>query len=127
MAWLWLSHCPSLQHIGILFNTFVHVLMYYYFYLAGVGAKPRWKKLVTLVQITQFVTSFACLVPNVWMHFASTAEGGEGCVGQTALLFNCVFNCTLLLEFVSIFSKPARGAARVDSANGGAKSNFKDL
>ena len=34
-------------------------------------------------------------------------------------------------KFVSIFSKPARGAARVDSANGGknvaAKSNSKDL
>ena len=96
-----------MQHIGLLFNTAVHVVMYYYFYLCGVGGRPGWKKFVTLFQLVQFVASFAALLPNLYLHFLDdrTATLG-GCKGQHALIFNAIFNSTLLLEFASIFARP---------------------
>ena len=32
MAWFWLEYAQSLQFIGLLFNTSVHVVMYYYYF-----------------------------------------------------------------------------------------------
>ena len=58
MAWLWLHSAQSLQTVALLTNTFVHVVMYYYYYRSSIGSPPRWKKLVTNIQIVQFV--FRC-------------------------------------------------------------------
>ena len=55
MAWLWLHSSQSLQTVALLTNTFVHVVMYYYYYRSSIGSPPRWKKLVTNIQIVQFV------------------------------------------------------------------------
>ncbi len=30
MAWSWLQYSQTLQFLGLLFNTAVHVIMYYY-------------------------------------------------------------------------------------------------
>jgi hypothetical protein len=125
MAWQWLEYCQSLQHIGILFNTFVHIVMYYYFYRAGLGYQPKWKKYVTALQIFQFCSSFVCFMPNLYLHFTTV-----GCKGQTALMFNSLFNATLLLEFVSIFkapsSRPAKAAVDgVETVAANGKANGK--
>lgn len=56
-VWFWLQSTASLQFIGLLFNTAVHVVMYYYYYLRSVGIVPKWKNSVTSFQIIQFVTS----------------------------------------------------------------------
>ena len=56
-VWFWLESSASLQFIGLLFNTAVHVVMYYYYYLRSVGIVPKWKNAVTSFQIIQFITS----------------------------------------------------------------------
>lgn len=33
LVWHWLEYCTTLQHIGLLWNTFVHVVMYAYYAL----------------------------------------------------------------------------------------------
>lgn len=132
MGWGWLRYSQSLQHVGILANTAVHVIMYAYFSLTSLGFRPKWRRLITLSQIAQFVLSFLCVMPNLWMHFSSTSAGsdagsssssssaasffsssvsawlagGGGCAGQGFLLLNSVFNATLLVEFTSLFKKP---------------------
>jgi len=112
MAWLWLDCAQSLQHIGILANTAVHVVMYAYFCLQSLGHSPRWKPLVTQMQIVQFVFSFLCLGVNLHIHFADAETmASGGCQGQKALLFNSAFNCTLLLEFVAICGRNQKQAA----------------
>lgn len=36
-------------------NCFVHVVMYQYYMLTSLGYKPKWKKMVTILQLFQFV------------------------------------------------------------------------
>ena len=55
MCWLWLQQMQSLQEIALMTNTLIHVIMYYYYFECSRGRSPRWKKLVTLSQIIQFV------------------------------------------------------------------------
>lgn len=51
MGWAWLEYTVSLWQAGMLFNTAVHVVMYYYFLLCTLGAPPKWKRWVTRFQV----------------------------------------------------------------------------
>ena len=53
MAWFWLEYAQSLQFIGLLFNTSVHVVMYYYYFRRVLGWPVWWKRYVTTFQIVQ--------------------------------------------------------------------------
>ena len=99
MAWWWLEYAMSLQFYGLLFNTSVHVIMYYYFYLRSLGTVPTWRAFITRYQITQFVTSCSLLPVNWVYHFGLSQAG---CNGEVSLLLNLVFNLTLLSEFFAI-------------------------
>ena len=98
MAWSWLQYTQTLQFIGLLFNTSVHVVMYYY-YFRTVLKLPRVKAFVTQFQIIQFGTSLLYLVT-----LAMLATGSE-CSRTRALVFNLVFNVTLLYQFVGVLGK----------------------
>lgn len=69
MAWLWLDQAQSLQQLALLTNTGVHVIMYYYYYRCALGKPPRWKRLVTNIQILQFV-SRSCLKNHCLLHLS---------------------------------------------------------
>ena len=47
MAHSWLEYVQTLSFIGLLFNTLVHVIMYYYYFLRVLGYEVWWKKYVT--------------------------------------------------------------------------------
>merc|ERR1712167_407455 len=83
MSWLWLEYAMSLQFIAVLFNVFVHTVMYLYFALAARGIRPWWKRHVTTLQIIQFVTSFLCLFPTLYFRLQ-----GEQCQGFISLCFS---------------------------------------
>lgn len=102
MAWWWLEYQQTLQFVGLLFNTFVHIIMYFYFFMAEVGHRPPWKKLVTAIQIIQFTVSLL-----LFCYTMSLISTGRVCRGEYCLYVNLVFNVTLLAEFVTIFRKPA--------------------
>eukprot|EP00959_Pyramimonas_sp_CCMP1952_P458730 9477115-Pyramimonas_sp.AAC.1 len=99
MAYLWLECAQSLQTIALLTNTFIHVIMYSYYFLVSCGYKPPWKKLITKGQIVQFVFSFICLGPFAFYHREA------GCSGAGALLFNASFNLALIVLFGNFFKK----------------------
>ena len=99
MCYLWMSTSQSLQHIALLTNTGVHVVMYFYYFLTTLGIRPAWKVLVTNGQIIQFVFSFCASVPFVIMHYDSVNRGSGGCAGFGAWCFNAVFNLALLFLF----------------------------
>jgi hypothetical protein len=100
MCFFWLQDTQSLQIIALLTNTAVHVIMYTYYFLCSVNCPPPWKKVVTNVQIVQFVFSFVCGVATLWLHFS-----GPGCAGMYAFCFNLVFNASLLFLFLNFHSK----------------------
>lgn len=99
MAWWWLEYAQSIQFYGLLFNTSVHVIMYYYFYLRSMGKTPKWRNYITLYQIIQFVSSNSLILPETYLHFTTDV----GCSGHYAIIVNLVFNVTLLSEFMGIF------------------------
>lgn len=105
MCFFWLQDTQSLQIIALLTNTAVHVIMYTYYFLCSINCPPPWKKVVTNVQIVQFVFSFICGVATLWLHFS-----GPGCAGMYAFCFNLVFNASLLFLFLNFHSKQYGGS-----------------
>lgn len=49
-----ITHAPA-AWIFVLFNSFIHTVMYFYYTLTCFGYRPSWKKLLTSMQITQFL------------------------------------------------------------------------
>lgn len=96
-SWTWFRAEVEWVADGVIFNTFVHCLMYYYYYLTGMGIRPWWKKYVTSLQILQFVTSF--IATSIWAYYHFTV----GCHFLTLIGISVAFNGWLLLMFVSFY------------------------
>lgn len=73
MAYFWLADAQSLQQIALLTNTFIHVLMYFYYFLCSLGRGPNWKRLITNAQIVQFVFRYATSVKS-WLMCVYSIE-----------------------------------------------------
>mmetsp|Transcript_7552 Transcript_7552/g.14557 ORF Transcript_7552/g.14557 Transcript_7552/m.14557 type:complete len:269 (+) Transcript_7552:13-819(+) len=98
MTWFWMESAQSMQFGGLLFNTFVHVIMYYYFYLRTKGIRVWWKNWITRLQIIQFVFSFCVMALWVWEIAVNKRE----CAGFPQTLFNVAFNASLLYLFLGV-------------------------
>lgn len=109
MVWNWLEYRMNLQHIGLLWNTFVHVVMYAYYGLKVLKIPTPWKSWVTRLQILQFLTSVAFGV--IAMKHMWEAPFGSKCAGQTTMWVNLAFNVTLLWQFVGVLFTPARAGS----------------
>lgn len=103
MAYAWLDSIQSLQFIGLLTNTGIHVVMYGYYLASSLGVKPgtAFKRFITSSQILQFVFSLMCSLPFVYMH----VNRRGGCAGFRAWVFNCSFNVILLLLFADFHTR----------------------
>lgn len=101
MCWLWLEYRVSLRFVALLFNVFVHIVMYYYFYLKCIKKDPWWKKYVTTLQIVQFMFSFISCAITIYF----SAFQGDNCNGMVWLYAQIVFNATLLSGFVGVLKK----------------------
>mmetsp|Transcript_62836 Transcript_62836/g.141975 ORF Transcript_62836/g.141975 Transcript_62836/m.141975 type:complete len:254 (-) Transcript_62836:122-883(-) len=110
IVWNYLEYRQSLQFIGLLFNTFVHVIMYAYYVFKVIGWPTPWKQWVTRLQILQFVTSLVMLWGTLtytrWDIFGAT------CSGMTSLWLNIAFNVTLLWQFVGVLFSNHNGRGK---------------
>ncbi|XP_020221836.2 putative elongation of fatty acids protein DDB_G0272012 [Cajanus cajan] len=109
MCYIWLQTSQTLFPAVLFTNASVHVLMYAYYLSCALGVRPRWKKLVTNVQIMQFYSSFGVLGVMLYYHFT-----GSGCSGVWGWVFNVVFYASLLALFVD-FHKKSYGAPAASS------------
>ncbi|XP_039114816.1 elongation of fatty acids protein 3-like [Dioscorea cayenensis subsp. rotundata] len=102
MSYLWLATKQSLMPIALVTNASVHVVMYSYYLCSSLGWRwpPRLKRMVTEVQILQFVVSFGMSLVFLWFHFFD-----GGCEGMQGWLFNALFNASLLLLFLDFHGK----------------------
>ena len=89
MAWFWLEYVQSLQFIGLLFNTSVHVVMYYYYFRRVLGWPVWWKRYVTTFQIVQFGTSVVCGMVTLAM-----LASGADCAGPRVLTLTLTLTLT---------------------------------
>jgi hypothetical protein len=86
---------------------------YSYYLLCSLGLRPpkAVKLFVTNSQIVQFVFSFVCCVPFLYLH------AQKGCSGFEAWAFNAGFNVLLLALFAN-FKRTAYAAAAKGKAAG---------
>lgn len=107
IVWNWLEYRTTLQFPGLLWNTFVHVVMYFYYFCKLVDWPTPWKKNVTRLQIIQFVTSFVLLCVTLTYIWGDLL--GSRCAGLYSMWGNLFFNMTLLWQFVGVLRTPGRG------------------
>eukprot|EP01097_Dermamoeba_algensis_P007591 TRINITY_DN4831_c0_g1_i1.p1 TRINITY_DN4831_c0_g1~~TRINITY_DN4831_c0_g1_i1.p1 ORF type:complete len:197 (-),score=25.08 TRINITY_DN4831_c0_g1_i1:71-661(-) len=117
ITFLWARSNITFCAQGVLFNTFVHVIMYYYFFLTSLGVRGIWwKKYITLLQIVQFVCSLLLAGMFVYYHLNSGGtlgwESESGCSGWRVFLVSTLFNASLLFLFVDFFKKSYSTAER---------------
>ena len=65
--WLQLSAQMSYGWIFVTFNSFIHTVMYAYYALTCFGYKPSWKRLLTRMQITQFLVGNPLGLIYLWI------------------------------------------------------------
>ncbi|XP_016453718.1 uncharacterized protein LOC107778053 [Nicotiana tabacum] len=101
LCYMTIKNSQSMLHIGVITNASVHVLMYAYYFLSAIGKRPWWKKLVTDVQIVQFMFCFVCLGAVIYYHLTSEF----GCSGIGVWFFTISFNVSLLALFLNFHFK----------------------
>jgi hypothetical protein len=64
----------SSGYIFGLINCFVHMFMYYYYYLTALGKKPRWAMLLTIGQVNILLNErlHKWLLESLLMEFGPT-------------------------------------------------------
>ncbi|KAJ8768002.1 hypothetical protein K2173_020942 [Erythroxylum novogranatense] len=100
MCYISLNTSQSIFPALIITNASVHVIMYYYYMLCALGARPSWKRRVTECQIMQFVSGLVIIVVMLYYHF-----GGEGCSGIWGCCFDAAFIMILLVLFLNFYFK----------------------
>lgn len=50
--------------VGVMWNCGIHTAMYWYYYRAAMGVRPKWGKYLTTMQITQFMYGVFTFIPR---------------------------------------------------------------
>ncbi|GAA5832293.1 hypothetical protein JCM11251_004310 [Rhodosporidiobolus azoricus] len=120
----------SVSWVVITLNLFVHVLMYYYYFMTAAGYKIWWKRYLTTLQITQFVIDLFTVYFATYSYFSATYwptwPTMGSCAGtEGAAIFGCALLTSYLFLFIAFYRKTynaqkARGASAASAAKGAA-------
>ncbi|GAA6001722.1 hypothetical protein JCM10207_002283 [Rhodosporidiobolus poonsookiae] len=119
----------SVSWVVITLNLFVHVLMYYYYFMTAAGYKIWWKKYLTTLQITQFVIDLFTVYFASYSYFSATYwptwPTMGSCAGtEGAAIFGCALLTSYLFLFIAFYQKTykqqARAKGKLDAAKGAA-------
>ncbi|CDO92814.1 unnamed protein product [Kluyveromyces dobzhanskii CBS 2104] len=94
----------AISWVPISLNLGVHVVMYWYYFLAARNIRVWWKEWVTRFQIIQFVVDISFIYFAVWQkvasdYYPSLPHCGE-CVGSTAATFS---GCAIISSYLFLF------------------------
>ncbi|GAA6036923.1 hypothetical protein JCM8097_006356 [Rhodosporidiobolus ruineniae] len=118
----------SVSWVVITLNLFVHVLMYYYYFMTAAGYKIWWKKYLTTLQITQFVIDLFTVYFASYSYFSATYwptwPTMGSCAGtEGAAIFGCALLTSYLFLFIAFYKKTysaqkaKTAAAKVNAAS----------
>lgn len=83
--------------MGLLFNTGVHVFMYWYYFASNMGYNVWFKKYITTLQIIQFMGSFLISIP--FISYARETNFDSWIV----FFFSSTVNSTFLMLFINFY------------------------
>eukprot|EP01096_Ripella_sp_DP13-Kostka_P013884 TRINITY_DN6121_c0_g1_i1.p1 TRINITY_DN6121_c0_g1~~TRINITY_DN6121_c0_g1_i1.p1 ORF type:complete len:304 (+),score=140.88 TRINITY_DN6121_c0_g1_i1:246-1157(+) len=96
MVWTWIRSDNILSAHGIIYNAGVHTLMYYYY--ASNNRNLFFKRLVTQLQIIQFISSFILGLVHFVYHMTT-----DGCNSFHVFLYAALINASFLTLFLNFF------------------------
>ena len=109
------------QWILVVANSFVHVLMYYYYAMSTIGRTVWWKKYITQAQIVQFIIDLTATWPYPVLYFSSSGCAGSmrgWLFGQAVgLSFFKLFRDFYLKSYTAANKQRANAAAAAAAAN----------
>jgi len=116
----------SVSWVPITINLFVHVVMYWYYFLSARGIRVWWKEWITRLQIAQFIIDLGFVYFASYTYFTSTywpwiPNSGE-CAGEEYAAFaGCGIISSYLVLFISFYfatyKKSGRRAAKRSFSN----------
>ncbi|KAJ6644444.1 Elongation of very long chain fatty acids protein 7 [Pseudolycoriella hygida] len=101
IIWTCSKYWPGQEFaMGFFLNTVIHVIMYFYYFLAALGPQYKkylwWKKHLTIMQIGQFVLMIAYAIAFFWLN----------CGGKLEIILLIIFDASLNLAlFLNFFLK----------------------
>ena len=99
ITWAGIEYGVGFQYMALITNTFVHIIMYWYFFLTSQGVKNIWwKPYITIMQMIQFVLNGCGITLWYFWHHQF------GCCGDNVTVFWVLFaNITFLILFINNF------------------------
>lgn len=94
------SHAKS-TIIFVTLNALVHSGMYAYYALSVLGIRLPVRRIITTIQLAQFLTGIALATPTFWFRGGMCATEGEK-FALSAFLLHAVFLTALFLRFYSL-------------------------
>jgi fatty acid elongase 3 len=98
----------SVSWVPITLNLTVHVVMYYYYFLASCGIRVWWKKYLTTMQIVQFILDLIVIYFCTYTYFAAAywpyLPNMGTCAGtETAAFWGAFLISSYLVLFIKFY------------------------
>ncbi|CAH6722820.1 elongation of fatty acids protein 2 [[Candida] jaroonii] len=131
----------SISWVVISLNLFVHVVMYFYYFLAARGIRVWWKEWVTRFQIMQFIldlgfvyfATYNKLVDEYFTNLKSVLPTCGSCAGSMGAAYaGCGILSSYLVLFISFYievykKKGTTRSKRVKSVSGGVAAQVNEF